>query len=120
MPDGETPLRSSAAVGPGQGEHRIGGLVSAVHDKVAGLWTQHRERIATNPDYPTAIAAAVAAMTKLFTDDPALLTLAAALAGLYVAIHHATRRDNWRPRTNPWEPHRPSWEDRWDDNPDWP
>src|SRR5262245_26232740 len=93
-------------------------LATAIRDWLVELWNQHRERIATNPDYAAAIGLAAAAVTKLFTSDPALLAVVAALSGLYIAIHHVTGRSPWRSSSNPWEPSQKSWDDDpWDDAP---
>src|SRR3954467_5325466 len=93
---------------------------------LAKAWRQHRERVNSNPDYAVAFGAAAAATAKLFTDDPALLAVIAALIALYLAIHHATRRYPWRSSTDPygaaddpWDPKPDRWDDdlspRWDD-----
>ena len=95
--------------------------VAVVRAFLRKVWEQHRERINTNPGYAAAVGAAAAAVVKLFTEDPAFLAVSAALTALYVAIHHATRRETWRRSSDSWEPSRSPWEtgDRWDDGVTW-
>jgi len=58
-------------------------------------WAKHREQVNSNPAYATALGAAATAVVELFTHDPKLLAVVAALVALYVAIHRAANPDPW-------------------------
>ena len=53
---------------------------SSVGARIRGLWRQHRDRVTNDRDYATALGAAAAAVAALFTQDPALLAVVAAVA----------------------------------------
>jgi hypothetical protein len=69
-------------------------LADALRCVKAG-WARHREQVSTNPAYATALGAAATAVVELFTHDPKLLAVVAALVALYVAIHRAGSPDPW-------------------------
>ncbi len=73
------------------------------------VWASHQERANTNTAYVAALGAAACAVAKLVTQDPALLAVVAALVAVYVAIHHATTPDPWRPSSSRWDDDGLSW-----------
>lgn len=73
------------------------------------VWASHQDRANTNTAYVTALGAAACAVAKLATQDPARLAVVAALTAVYVAIHHATTPDPWRPSSGRWDDDGLSW-----------
>ncbi len=77
-------------------------VIARVSDWARKAQAAHREQVHTNTAYVTALAAAACAVVELVTHDQALLGVVAALVAVYVAIHHATTHDHWRPSSSRW------------------
>ena len=63
--------------------------------QIRRTWQAHRDRLANDPAYGGALAGVVVAACELFTRDPRVIAVVAAVTTAYVTISRAVRRGDW-------------------------
>jgi hypothetical protein len=69
---------------------------------VSTVWGKHCEQVHSNAAYATALAAMVTTLAELAITNPSALAVLAAAVAVYLAVHHATNPNPYRPRNDTW------------------